>query len=466
MAIRRCSSLNVAVCCCLVVGILSQFRQSKTLTRFYSTQLTLTFDGYSKTQHLPTDDDDYGGVNDDRNALIRDGTKLEEIKSEDKLDYETKDQNYYQENDKPNQSRFDKSSSLAEIGTNKKRYPRPPNTFVGFVHLGKTGGSTVSIMLRNGCHSFVPKPCHKKANVTESALSILSTYYHVPDFNNKEFFQNIQKKLHQMIVMTVRDPFDRIVSTYQVTNPEYIFVLKFMEFMRTPQYELRLEELKTQEAVFAFRRDKIAKFTKGMRSLIKVYKCFPTLEDFASRLNAALIENNGALPARRNVTMAELKKDFKRAINRKKCKELAASLMGQPEILSGGLSGYDHFKWNFRNVAERGNFIDQYPLMVIRTEHLEDDWISVNQVLDPQREVPKPEEKLRNTTDIGKVLEFPIKKEISQGGREVICQWLKHEYAIYMKLIDQAVNLSNDEKEKSLEYSREKCPQLDLTLSS
>lgn len=40
---------------------------------------------------------------------------------------------------------------------------------VGFVHIGKTGGSTISQLLRNGCTSFVTGPCR---NIThESAVS-------------------------------------------------------------------------------------------------------------------------------------------------------------------------------------------------------------------------------------------------------------------------------------------------------
>ena len=50
-----------------------------------------------------------------------------------------------------------------------------------FVHVGKSAGSTASLMLRNGCHSWVPKPCH--LNITnETELSKQTQlYYHVPD---------------------------------------------------------------------------------------------------------------------------------------------------------------------------------------------------------------------------------------------------------------------------------------------
>lgn len=47
----------------------------------------------------------------------------------------------------------------------------------GFIHLGKTGGSTLSVQLVNGCHSYVKKPCHHVEN--ETAVSkLVSNYYH------------------------------------------------------------------------------------------------------------------------------------------------------------------------------------------------------------------------------------------------------------------------------------------------
>jgi hypothetical protein len=41
----------------------------------------------------------------------------------------------------------------------------------GFIHIGKTGGSTITTMLRNGCNSFTSGPCRNVTN--ESAISKL-----------------------------------------------------------------------------------------------------------------------------------------------------------------------------------------------------------------------------------------------------------------------------------------------------
>lgn len=46
-----------------------------------------------------------------------------------------------------------------------------------FIHMGKTGGSSLSLLLRNGCHSFMPKPC--RTVPLETIVSrLVGTYYH------------------------------------------------------------------------------------------------------------------------------------------------------------------------------------------------------------------------------------------------------------------------------------------------
>jgi hypothetical protein len=41
----------------------------------------------------------------------------------------------------------------------------------GFIHIGKTGGSTITTLIRNGCNSFAKGPCRNITN--ESAISKL-----------------------------------------------------------------------------------------------------------------------------------------------------------------------------------------------------------------------------------------------------------------------------------------------------
>ena len=47
-----------------------------------------------------------------------------------------------------------------------------------FVHLEKTGGSTLSLLLRNGCHSYMPKPCREVVGKESAASKRVESYYH------------------------------------------------------------------------------------------------------------------------------------------------------------------------------------------------------------------------------------------------------------------------------------------------
>jgi len=100
---------------------------------------------------------------------------------------------------------------------------RKGSSLGAFVHLSKTGGSTLSLLLRNGCHSFVPKPCfgiernsHPINPLNETAASKLTTYYHVPDFENGLLFST----QHEFYVFTLRDPLNRTISAYLCSHPE------------------------------------------------------------------------------------------------------------------------------------------------------------------------------------------------------------------------------------------------------
>lgn len=51
------------------------------------------------------------------------------------------------------------------------------NMTAGLIHLGKTGGSSLTAQLRNGCHSFIKKPCKKVSNET-IVSELVTNYYH------------------------------------------------------------------------------------------------------------------------------------------------------------------------------------------------------------------------------------------------------------------------------------------------
>lgn len=100
-------------------------------------------------------------------------------------------------------------------GVNDSMLPKPPHTPGAFIHVGKTGGSTLSSQLRNGCHSWVNKPCSQFPITNESRLSIFTTYYHTPDFH-----WIAKRQYHyDFYVWTLRDPFSRLLSAFTYQHP-------------------------------------------------------------------------------------------------------------------------------------------------------------------------------------------------------------------------------------------------------
>lgn len=59
----------------------------------------------------------------------------------------------------------------------KQSNPNHQHGGAAFIHVGKTGGSSLSLQLRNGCHSFVKKPCHHVQNET-IVSELVTDYYH------------------------------------------------------------------------------------------------------------------------------------------------------------------------------------------------------------------------------------------------------------------------------------------------
>ena len=124
----------------------------------------------------------------------------------------------------------------------------PTKVTAGFVHMGKTAGSTLSMLLRNGCHSFVkPKPCHVVPNETATSR-LVQAYYHIPDFSK------IPDSNHQIYIISVRDVYDRTISAFLYHHPG---------------------NLKANNVTLP---------RNWMRAAPDAYSCFPTLEKFASSL--------------------------------------------------------------------------------------------------------------------------------------------------------------------------------------
>jgi len=337
---------------------------------------------------------------------------------------------------------------------------KPPNTPGAFIHIGKTGGSTISLLLRNGCHGFVRKPCKDLSErQPESYVSYLSTYYHVPDFINGKLLQHSQAVGYDFYVINIRDPMDRTISAYYDSHPDHFMVSKYTKFKSDhPESEMTFETYRTD--------NKRTMNTKSIHfKMYESYACFPTLQDFAM-----LVGHNHD-----NYTLTEKelethKTDYALAAaaardptdNNRTCSNLARAMIHNQLDLT-------HMFWNYQTVMSlidgwQDNNIKEKNkkagiILVMRNEFKWDDWTNVNEWLGQEHGTVAtyPGFAMRNRTN-----EFGVStsRQLSEEARLYMCNALVEEYRIYFNLLEMAANLNETDVRMSHNKSRDSCPNL------
>jgi hypothetical protein len=296
-------------------------------------------------------------------------------------------------------------------------WPLPPNTPGAHIHIGKAGGSTIATQLRNGCHSWVAKPCKQFEHIrNETRISQLTTYYHTPDFPKS----TCRTQQYQFYVVHMRDPLARfrsIFTAYHYDNASHR--------RRKDRHNLRGKDSREHQKTFS--------------------KCFPSLEDFAAMTAASAGATSNAT--------APLTND---AYN---CSMIPEAIFQYQEKFSA------HWYWNhdtvWRNVLKANPFFDRAIVLSLRTEHLWGDWISANHYLG-QSEVMLPSNMTQERA-YGH-LNVPVSTHLSETGRRTLCRALAPDYEAYLALLRRAVNLNETQKMDSLMVSQTSCPWLGLTL--
>ena len=315
----------------------------------------------------------------------------------------------------------------------------PPNRLGAFVHVGKAGGSTLSALLKFGCHSFALQKCDGRYLPNETAVSKLVTYYHTPDFMNKKLYHSH----YEFYLFSLRDPMARAISVYCYEHPYNTYVEQNPE-----AYAKLLTNFNSSEAVFAYKREQWknmhTRFPKQRKinNYLKLYDCFPDLETYAN-----LLDNVD------NFTSGE----WEGFAEKGDCENVAKLTMHH-----GAPSAIQHQHWDLSLIINGGDrdYLANKTVLVVRTEHQNDDWVGANQYLGQEGTISEPTHKLRDSSAI----DFPIKKDLSEEGRKKLCMALNGEYKIYLKVLAEAVNLSLGDKYDSLQHSRTNCPWLNLTL--
>ena len=284
-----------------------------------------------------------------------------------------------------------------------RKYRQDGKVHGAFVHIGKTGGSTLSILLRDGCHSFMDHPCRVVENESVASFRI-SSYYHVPDFGLLPDSKN------EFYVVSVRDPFDRTVSAFA--------------------FEHVLNRLARNETIDEW---KIEKY-------VEAYRCFPTLESFVTHL--------GYTPRKFDYPFS------RRSVHAESCPDLArAALYGRVKL-------YNHLFFSFDRIRTMIPTNKTGALYATRQEHLWEDWRSLNRALGQTEgtlQIPLGSQQ-RNSTTMERKLNLPVKRALSPTGRMILCNALREEYRAYFWFLLQARNLNEVDIQNTVKEAQSKCP--------
>ena len=282
-----------------------------------------------------------------------------------------------------------------------------------FVHTGKTGGSTISVLLRNGCHSFMPHPCRTNISHESVASKLVQSYYHVPDFGL------LKESNHSFYIITSRDPFDRTISAFVY------------------------DHIKNRNA----RNETIDDIKQSKYK--EAYRCFPSLQHFVEYLGDKPHEFN--YPHKRNWVTAE------------SCPDLAkAALHSRVKI-------YNHLYFSLFFILSTTPTLEKQTLYTIRQEYLWNDWKALNMVLGQTEDVYIPHDGtnfLRNVTLLEQEKKMPVTRALNQHGRVTLCNALREEYRAYFYILIHAQNLSPGDLQQSIERTKHNCPTLDLPYST
>ena len=338
------------------------------------------------------------------------------------------------------------SSVSPSAGRRSRPKQKPPSGFItlgAFVHIAKTGGSTLSVtQLRNGCHSFAMASCENKEIANETFVSKLTTYYHIPDFHNQTdgLFSDQKGQKHKFYLLTVRDPFDRTISSFLFEHP-------------------------ANAKVDPLRRDTTP---RRARRYAQYYRCAPTLEAFAFLLG-------GVYNRIGSTTNSTGSNDY--------CTDMIMIRYGGgrweniPPVLRmdvtfivRGLIGTDdkakdttNYK-SWYNENDKGNGNEDIndsswknkTLLVVRKEHLNDDWISANRYLgQDDQTISVPKTKFRDSSTVRR----PVggASELSEEGRKNICLMLREEYDVYFGVLNKVGNIDKEDFAESLSVARKNC---------
>ena len=282
---------------------------------------------------------------------------------------------------------------------------------IGFLHVGKTGGASLSRLIRLACFSV--EGCHKHAQqlpLPESHISKLVThYYHMRAPTPK------QQQQHTSFLVTARDPIDRAASWY---------------IFRHPANAGRLDVSPTQNPI-----------------LLELFACYN-------------YNNNNSF--NEFVTTGLAVYYTQRQQKERKCAQLARQVMtGTIQPTRNG----DHMAWNYGFYLKdillndnNSNKDSDTELFVIRTEHLWEDWQNIDVLVggnDSSAPVTNYSVSHQRQSSGGPL---PVhNKTLSAIGTANLCCALRLDLKYYVAALKRAVNLNGSHVQESIDRLEVKC---------
>lgn len=300
---------------------------------------------------------------------------------------------------------------------------------ISLIHIGKAGGVSLRRLTVIHCKLFfrhkrwdgtrqenIQKCIEKHFPDPQAVLSHQTQYYfHIEEYNTTQLEQSTS------FLMTLRNPVDRIISTYRYSHPGNC------------NGGNRDEVWKPRGCQAAVHRNKT-----GLIQNEIFYKCFPSpaMEDFAQSL---------LKPWKRNQN-----KDWGDSLSmdeRRNCRYLAREMVQGYGTYGSG----PHMLYNYAYYAHHS--VWQYPdkeVFGIRTEHEWEDTVELDRLLGGNGN-------LKENREVSHGSESLLSSPLSTEAYQKICCALETEIEVYQDILQRVVNLNARAKRESMETIKTKC---------
>lgn len=311
---------------------------------------------------------------------------------------------------------------------------------ITFLHIGKTGGSTISMELRNGCRMDNQVSCLDRQrdgwtpNETVASRRIKS-YYHIEDIP--------PNKHYTTILTVVRNPIKRFLSAFAYDHPTNAYVTK----------------------IFLTNEEK------------QRYKCFPSIGHLIQAATGRAVipfalahvrrpgEKSNAragryLPAGRVPRGQRHLRERTPLLNCTELAELAFGRNASWPVVNATHPWKNHLSFDYRQYYR--SMPPERELVVLRHDRLWEDWVEVNRLLgegnDAYRDwpvVPPFRNIQRNAS--WEYREKPKWQIQTSHERASMCQLLREEVRTYLTIVMRAINLDDDDLREAAAGVDEAC---------